>query len=57
MSKAADGTVYCDYILCHLVIAPHAPDHLPFEQSDYHVACYIKEMRAQKDATKPAVAA
>ena len=54
MSKAADGTVYCDYIRCHLVIAPADPSALHFLKSDYHMPHFIAEQREKATAALPA---
>lgn len=53
MSKAADGTVYCDYIRCHLVIAPKDPSAVHFLKSDYHAEHYIAERREKAQAAAP----
>lgn len=52
MSTHAD-IVYCDYIHCHLIIAPADPSQVNFLKANYHGACFIKERREQEAAKKP----
>ena len=52
MSKH-DGVVYCDYILCHLVIAPADRSQVNFLKSNYHGQCYIALRRAHSEASNP----
>ena len=53
MSKHADRSVYCDYIRCHLVIAPHDPSARHFAVSDYHLEHLTAEQREKTAAANP----
>lgn len=53
MSRHEDGTVYCDYIRCHLVIATADPSQLHFLEADYHGPCFLAELREKKAAANP----
>lgn len=50
-----NGERYCDYIRCHLVIAPGDRSQLNYGKFDYHGACFLAERREQTDAVKPEV--
>lgn len=49
------GVVYCDFIRCHLVIAPGDRGQLNFVRSDYHGACFLAENREKQAAGKPSL--
>lgn len=52
MSKHKDER-YCDFIRCHLVIAPGDRSQLNYGNFDFHGACFIALQREQKAAAEP----
>jgi hypothetical protein len=52
VSKHADGSVYCDFINCHLIIAPADRSQISFLKADYHGPCFLAEHRKKKEAAQ-----
>lgn len=48
-----EGSRYCDFIRCHLVIAPKDPSQLNYGNFDFHGACFLALQREQKAESQP----
>jgi len=48
-----NGEKYCDFIRCHLRIAPKDPRQVNRGNSNYHGECLAAESREKQAAVKP----